>query len=188
MADNTDDKYSPANARKPVEPQALVTACISHANSLPEGDRIAVAVQVLSSILDNAREGGTFRYLIYDRLGFSPDAYVPLYYAGGMHVTDNFVLTDHLEQATPPIVDVLESIAAAEPLEPHPTLKRTDGSAVPWPTQRRSDLFAALHFMHDVLASNRALIEANRRLASQCAKLEEDLAYASMHPENSKNE
>jgi hypothetical protein len=188
MPDNIDDKPMPEATPVSVEPHSLVAPYINHANSIPEGDRIAVAVQVISSLLDNAREGGTFRYLIYDRLGFSPDAYVPLYSAGGMLVADNFILTDHLEQAPPPIVNALEAIAKAEPMEPHPTLTRADGSAVPWPTQKRSDLFAALHFMHDILASNRALVETNRRLAAQCDKLEQDSVSAAKLAAESKND
>jgi hypothetical protein len=171
MPENIEDNSAAMPANGSQEPRALVDACITHANSLPESDRIAVAAQVISGILDNAREGGTFRYLIYDRLGFSPDAYVPLYYAGGMHITDNFVLTDDMGASTPPIVTALEAIAKAEPMEPHPSLKRADGTDVPWPTKRRSDLFAALYFMQELLDANHALVEANRRLSAECEKL-----------------
>lgn len=31
---------------------------------------------------------GSFRFLIYDKLGFDLDAYVPLYHAGGMDITN----------------------------------------------------------------------------------------------------
>lgn len=33
---------------------------------------------IFDMILENAREGGTYRYLIYDRMGFGPEAYAPL--------------------------------------------------------------------------------------------------------------
>lgn len=56
----------------------------------PYETRLAVAAWVMQAICDHAREGGTFRYLIYDRLGFGPDAYLPLYHAGGMDISNNF--------------------------------------------------------------------------------------------------
>lgn len=45
-------------------------------------------------IVDHAVEGGSFRCLIYDRLGFGPDAYVPLYSAGGMTISNELDLQD----------------------------------------------------------------------------------------------
>lgn len=161
-----------ASARN--EREALLAAAIAHADSLPEGDRVAVAVKVFQAVLEQARLGGTFRYLIYDRLGLSPDAYMPLYYAGGMHISDGFVLTDELPDEEPAIVGILESLAKAAPMQPHPTLKRADGSPIPWPTPQRSQLFAATHFMRKLLESNRALVEANRRLSGHCEVLERE--------------
>lgn len=35
-------------------------------------------------------EGGTFRKLIYDRMGYDPEAYSPLYNAGGMDISNAF--------------------------------------------------------------------------------------------------
>lgn len=52
--------------------------------------KLAVVAWVFKHIVDHAEQGGTFRYLIYDRLGFSPDAYVPLYEAGGMDISNEF--------------------------------------------------------------------------------------------------
>ena len=41
------------------------------------------AVMVVSHILlEHASEGGTYRYLIYDRFGFDVDAYAPLQWSG----------------------------------------------------------------------------------------------------------
>jgi hypothetical protein len=45
-------------------------------------------VRVFEKIADHAREGGTFRTLIYDRLGFGTEAYFPLYLAGGMQLSN----------------------------------------------------------------------------------------------------
>lgn len=52
--------------------------------------KMAVTAWVFRNIVDHAREGGSYRYLIYDRLGFEPDAYVPLYSAGGMDISNEF--------------------------------------------------------------------------------------------------
>jgi hypothetical protein len=54
--------------------------------------KLAVAAWVFGHIVDHATEGGSFRYLIYDRLGFGPDAYIPLYNAGGMTISNEFEL------------------------------------------------------------------------------------------------
>jgi hypothetical protein len=43
---------------------------------------------VFRHIADHLREGGTFRYLIYDRMGFDSDAYSTLYGAGGMDISN----------------------------------------------------------------------------------------------------
>ena len=63
---------------------------------MSEEERIEITAQVIKAIVDNAREGGSFRYLIYDRLGFGPEAYVPLYEAGGMTITNEFMLREEL--------------------------------------------------------------------------------------------
>lgn len=60
--------------------------------------RLACAAHVIRKIVDHGREGGTFRYLIYDRLGFGPEAYVPLYLAGGMHISNEFDLKAYKDE------------------------------------------------------------------------------------------
>lgn len=64
----------------------LVHAC-------PYNMRLAVTAWVFAAIVAHARDRGTFRFLIYDRLGFGPDAYLPLYDAGGMDISNDFDLT-----------------------------------------------------------------------------------------------
>ena len=54
--------------------------------------RLAVTAWVIKNVVDNGIEGGSFRYFIYHRLGVGPDAYVPLYEAGGMTITNEFDL------------------------------------------------------------------------------------------------
>ena len=57
--------------------------------------KLAVTAWVMKNIVDHATGGGSFRYLIYDRLGFGPEAYVPLYLAGGMTISNEFDLDNN---------------------------------------------------------------------------------------------
>jgi hypothetical protein len=50
--------------------------------------RLDIAAWVISKIDEHGNDPGSFRYLIYNLLGFGPDAYVPLYEAGGMNITN----------------------------------------------------------------------------------------------------
>ena len=56
------------------------------------GTRLAITAQVFEKIVEHAKDGGSFRYLIYERLGFGADAYLPLYKAGGMTISNEFCL------------------------------------------------------------------------------------------------
>lgn len=59
----------------------------------PYETKLAVTAWVFKKIVEHGDDPGSFRYLIYDRMGFGPDAYAPLYYAGGMTITNEFDLT-----------------------------------------------------------------------------------------------
>jgi hypothetical protein len=54
--------------------------------------KIAVVKWAMKHIVDHAKEGGTYRYLIYDRLGFGPEAYAPLC-SDGMTISNEFDFT-----------------------------------------------------------------------------------------------
>lgn len=45
---------------------------------------------VLRHLAAHLAEGGSFRYLIYDRMGYDETAYSPLYKAGGMEISNAF--------------------------------------------------------------------------------------------------
>lgn len=81
IGDNLRNRIADINERYP----KLVEEC-------PYETRLAVAAWIISVIVDHAISPGSFRYLIYDRLGFGPDAYVSLYNAGGMTLTNEFDL------------------------------------------------------------------------------------------------
>jgi hypothetical protein len=66
----------------------------------PYETRLAVACATVKAICDHARESGTYRYLIYERMGFGFDAYAPMMFAGALDISNEFVLVQTgLEQA-----------------------------------------------------------------------------------------
>ena len=62
--------------------------------SLPMQTRIAAAAWVMKHIVDHAKEGGSFRHLIYSRLGLDTSAYVPLC-SDGMTISNEFDLNSN---------------------------------------------------------------------------------------------
>lgn len=54
--------------------------------------KLAVAAWVVSKIVEHGKNPGSFRHLIYGLMGFGLEAYVPMYYAGGMDITNEFDL------------------------------------------------------------------------------------------------
>lgn len=50
--------------------------------------KLDIAAWVISKIDEHGENPGSFRNLIYGGLGFGPEAYVPLYEAGGMNITN----------------------------------------------------------------------------------------------------
>lgn len=52
--------------------------------------RLAITAWVCKNIMDHAREGGSYRYLIYDRLGFDMDSYAVLQLAGALDISNLF--------------------------------------------------------------------------------------------------
>lgn len=64
----------------------------------PYETKLAVTAWVFEKIVEHANDPGSFRYLIYDRMGFNADAYVPLYEAGGMTITNEFSLKEEKDE------------------------------------------------------------------------------------------
>lgn len=67
----------------------------------PDGSRppLEHVAWVLKHVADHLKEGGTFRYLIYDRMGYGPEAYLPLYESGGMAISNAFCELRELRSA-----------------------------------------------------------------------------------------
>lgn len=55
--------------------------------------KLAVTQWVFKHIVEHAKEGGSYRYLIYDRLGFGMEAYVPLC-ADGLTISNEFDISN----------------------------------------------------------------------------------------------
>lgn len=72
-----DEREADIKARYP----KLVAEC-------PAETKLAVVAWVFERLIEHAQEGGTFRYLIYNQMGFGPEAYLPLYLAGGMTISN----------------------------------------------------------------------------------------------------
>jgi len=60
-------------------------------NDVDMETKIALTAWVMKHIVDHARDGGSFRYLIYDRLGLDMSAYVPLC-SDGIVISNEFDL------------------------------------------------------------------------------------------------
>ncbi|CAB5221609.1 hypothetical protein UFOVP247_213 [uncultured Caudovirales phage] len=69
---------------------------------VPYDHKLAVTQWVMKHIVEHAKEGGSYRYLIYHRLGFDLDAYVPLC-DDGLTISNEFDL-NFKEQ----IVDIIK--------------------------------------------------------------------------------
>lgn len=80
----------------------------------PYETRLAVVAWAMEHIVTHAEEGGSFRYLIYERLGFGPDAYVPLYQAGGMTISNEFNLAEN-HKPKPGIISLFTDDKPEEP-------------------------------------------------------------------------
>jgi len=61
---------------------------MSEENELPPLEHTAWVLSKIDDFINGG--GGTFRYLIYETMGYGPEAYQPLYAAGGMNLT-NFI-------------------------------------------------------------------------------------------------
>lgn len=60
---------------------------------IPNDHKLAVTQWVFKHVVEHAKEGGSYRYLIYDRLGFGMEAYVPLC-ADGLTISNEFDISN----------------------------------------------------------------------------------------------
>lgn len=120
--------------------------------SLEYQQRLAAAAFVIRAICAHANEGCTFRHLIYDRLGFDPDAYSALHMAGGMTISNEFVLGG----------DVSEEDDAHAAL-----VEKWANSVMPAPSKERSAALSAAWRFRDVLSALAKQDEIRRRMQAE---------------------
>ncbi len=62
--------------------------------------KLAIVAWTMEKIVEHAENGGSFRHLIYTRLGFNPDAYGTLCLAGGLTISNEFDMSqmDNIRQ------------------------------------------------------------------------------------------
>jgi hypothetical protein len=60
--------------------------------------KLAVTAWVFKHIYDHAKNPGSYRYLIYDRLGFDLDSYVPLLDVGGLEISNMLFDVNKIEE------------------------------------------------------------------------------------------
>ena len=108
---------------------------------------------VFTHLCDHMNDGGSFRYLIYNRMGFGPEAYTTLYMAGGMALSNAFgeledmrEVIESLRRNDPELAKKvaeilrtgLEVVAPGQvgaPALDHPAIHRGDPEESPFPTQ-----------------------------------------------------
>lgn len=105
----------------------------------------------MAAVLDHAREGGSFRHLVYERLGLSVAAYAPLCMGAGMDVSNELVcgggrMPDDVTDA----LKVIEDHAQAQPMEPS-VHKRTDGTVIDFASADRIKWFNVLYTLKAVV-------------------------------------
>ncbi len=84
-ADEAREWFETRMAEVRAEARAAMPARVA---ALDDETRLAVVVWAYEALQKNIAEGGTFRFLVYNRLGFEGSAYAPLYEAGGMALND----------------------------------------------------------------------------------------------------
>lgn len=57
---------------------------------MTEKPTIEQTAWVIEKLVEHLRDGGSFRKLIYDRMGYGPESYQPLFLAGGVALSNLF--------------------------------------------------------------------------------------------------
>jgi len=54
---------------------------------------------VFAHLYDHLQDSGSFRYLIYNRMGYGIESYCPLYGAGGQSISNALIVEDDVKKA-----------------------------------------------------------------------------------------
>lgn len=112
--------------------------------ALDEETRIAAASVIIPAVLDHARQGGSYRFLIYDRLGFSEASYVPLQLAGVLDASNELSavqvpLPDDVAAALKLLQNYAKTFAKQDS-----GMKDAHGHPILFPSQAANDCFNAI--------------------------------------------
>lgn len=83
----------------------------------PYDTRLAVTCWAMTHIYAHAKEGGSYRTLIYDRLGFGPDAYAPCMFADGLNISNELCAlgaSEHDQKLAQAIDDAADALPVGE--------------------------------------------------------------------------
>lgn len=131
---------------------------------IPYADRLTAAEHIFRVLVEHAQDGGTFRYLIYDRLGFDLDAYVPLLAAGGMEISNEFAMVaaddDNVALARKAKA-AIERVAPVNPYKP---------GAMPAPNPDRMTLYDLVFRVEDLSKALKAEQKKRPRLELQASE------------------
>ena len=83
---------------------------MSEENELPPLEHTAWVLSKIDDFINGG--GGTFRYLIYETMGYGPEAYQPLYAAGGMNLTNFICNADEAEEIFNGLMRLCEALLA----------------------------------------------------------------------------
>ena len=78
-----------------IEERALDAETRARIESYSYQTRLDLACWVCAHIIAHSKDPGTYRVLIYNRMGFGPDAYVPLQIAGALAISNAGSLIQH---------------------------------------------------------------------------------------------
>lgn len=135
--------------------------------ALDEEQKIAAAASIIPKLLDHAREGGSFRYLIYDRLGLSAAAYVPLCLAGVLDASNDLVSTAiGSDEAVTEALKMIETHAQSQPMQGCGVF-RDDGSEIQMPGPERTAWFRVLYALQEMHEKAMLQNEVNQRLKDE---------------------
>lgn len=108
---------------------------------------VCVTAWVFRHVADHVISGGSFRYLIYDRMGYGPRAYQPLYLAGGMEITNALHERNEIEEHNAKLRYALQDAISTYSDEKDVVLVTKD---------RREAWDAALHWPNPEISGQRA--------------------------------
>ena len=115
-------------------------------NKLDDETKIAVTRWVFKHVVNHAKDGGSYRYLIYDRLGFGMEAYVPLC-EDGMTISNDFdianmdkikqVVREHEIEVLKPLLSMCDEPGCYKPV------------SCGWPTEDKYRMTCLEHMKKD---------------------------------------